>query len=292
MIDESAREAERNRIASEAMVRPECETETCAAGLAVPLEKQQIILFMLPFLFVFATFGWAISAHASTDQSTGSETESDDKTHLAQSFANLYLPKEISIAGALDNFERQSSRTMDSDPTNALLEQKYPGISMAAITASRAVLDKGLQEDIPKIQLELSAYIGKNFSAPEIRAINQFYASSAGQSLLHGVRENLDADQLTDDMRERMKTGDGQMVIDNDAVINMAGQAAIKSLEEEHIPAIAAFMTSPAGRKFSLHTEELMGIVAQGMTVSTNRIMPEIQAAGLRAFMSFAAGKR
>ncbi|ATW03219.1 hypothetical protein CHN51_06425 [Sphingorhabdus sp. YGSMI21] len=272
------------------MLRPK--NRICGAGLGSDLGNYQTIRLFMLLCFAVVTLASPVSAYASEDPSAGPKTEGDDKGHLTRNFAELYLPAEISIAGALDNFERQFSRTLESEPSNAALEKKYPGIGKAAMSAGRAVLRDGLQKDIPTIQLELSAYMGENFSAPEIRAINQFYTSSAGRSLLRGVRENLDADQLTDRMIEKMKTGDGQMVIDNDEIIDMTGQAAMKSLEEEHIPAIAAFMTSPAGRKFSLHAKDLIAIVSQGMNVSTNRMMPDIQAAGLRASIAFAAGKQ
>jgi len=280
------------RLARKGSYRPEFEGDACGAGPITKRENRRIARFLFASVLLFATVGWPFSVNASTDSTAGSETGSDEKTELARSFASLYLPTETSITGALDNYKRQFLRSLSSDPAIASLEQKYPGISIAAMAAGRAVMEKGLQEDIPKIHLELAAYMGKNFSAPEIRAINQFYGSSAGQSLLRGVSENLDADQLADDMMGKMKTGDGQMVIENDAIIGAASQAAMKSLSEEHIPAIAAFMSSPAGRKFSLHTEELLGIVTREMTVSTNRMTPEIQAEGLRALMRFTADKQ
>ena len=222
------------------------------------------------------------SAPAQTPNST-TEAAASEKQQLLQTFAEFYVPTEVSTQGALANYERQFLRGFESDGTSVAMEKQYPGLAKAALAAGKVVVEKALRQYIPQSQTEVMQFMDSRFTTGELVKINAFYGKSANQSSMKDIVQNVDSDKIADDMKAKMKTGTAEIAIDKDQMLSAATASAMKTMTDDQIKAYSEFMATAAGRKFMLNAGTLLDIVAKSTSTALTEVMGPVQQAVMTA---------
>lgn len=222
------------------------------------------------------------SALSQTANST-TEGAATEKQQLLQKFAGFYVPTDVSTEGALANYERQFLRSFESESASAAMEKQYPGLTRAALAAGKAVVEKALRQYIPQSQLEVVQYMDSKFTTDELVKINAFYGKLVIQSSMKDIVGNIDTDKIADDMKAKMRTGNGEIAVDKDQVLSAATASAMQTMTDDQIKAYSEFVRTPTGRKFMLNADSLVDIVAKSTSKSMNEVMGPVQQAVMTA---------
>ncbi len=230
-------------------------------------------------------------AQTATAKKGQSAAEAIDKAELLKSFAEFYMPAQLSIDSALLNYDAQFIRASKADAASVALEEKYPGITENAMKSGRSIVERSLRETVPTIQLKIIAFMDARFTASEIAKINEFYATNASQTMQQQMLKNVDHDAMNDDLLKRAREGDGQFSLDNAQLKGALAKAAVKSMSKESITATSKFVGTPAGRKFLLNNNDLITILTSNLSTNMNVVAADVQTAVITSVQEYVAAR-
>lgn len=146
-----------------------------------------------------------------------------------------------------------------SDPDIAAMEEAYPGLGDAMVTAWRPIMIKSSREVMPLYRNDMAAMYCRNFSLPELREVEAFLASPAFQALQSSAYENLTLGHTMGDVMNDKDVSAASIQGD----LAETGRKAGRDLSPEYQRQIAKFMQSPLGRKMAAMAPEKLAIDAK-----------------------------
>ena len=165
-------------------------------------------------------------------------------------------PIESRIDGMLPGMVKQM---IASDRDIAAMEEAYPGLGDAMVTAWRPIMIKASREVMPLYRNDMAAMYCRNFSLPELREIEAFLGSPAFQTLQSSAYENLTLGHTMGDVMSDKEVSAASIQGD----LAETGRRAGRDLSPEYQRQIAKFMQSPLGRKMVGMAPEKLAIDAK-----------------------------
>lgn len=218
-----------------------------------------------------------------TDADGTTVTAASEKQQLLQKFAEFYVPTDGSTQGAMANYERQFLRSFENDSASVAIEKQYPGLANAALAAGKTVVEKAFRQYIPQTHVEIVQYMDSRFTADELMKINAFYGTAVIRSSMKDIVQNIDTDKITDEMKAKMRAGNGEIAVDRNQVLSAATTSAMKTMTDAQIVIYSEFVATPTGRKFMLNAEALIDIVAKSTSKAMNEVIGPVQQAVMTA---------
>jgi hypothetical protein len=146
-----------------------------------------------------------------------------------------------------------------SDPDIREMEDAYPGLGDAMVTAWRPIMIKAGREVMPLYREDMAAMYCRNFSLPELHEIEAFLSSPAFQALQASAYANLTLTRTASDAINDKDVSAASIKGD----LAETGRKAGRDLSPEHQRQITRFMQSPLGRKMAAMSDEKLAIDAK-----------------------------
>lgn len=202
----------------------------------------------------------------------------------AQSSAHQDAARELAEAMAPDETVEQQVDTMmaqlfdqlfGSDPDFIELERAYPGLRGAITACARPVLMKAALRITPLYRADLAKLYGDNLTTQELREATAFFRSPEMQAFSGSVRRNLKYRQISASaMGERDITAAD---VQGDIRSSMGGIMA--ELTPQQQARLAAFFSSPLGRKLTSLNPQKLALNTKWFNYSTPEMDKEVEVA-------------
>ena len=200
------------------------------------------------------------AVNASTSEPSADEVSS--RRALALEAVKLSYPSELARAESIRASDTEFRRTFASNPQNAALEKRFPGVTDAMSLALKSEMAKVLLGIEPKVLTAVAEDMASRLSIGDLSSTVAFYRSAAGQALL---------------------------VLDPRMMNRQTGQVSLVTLSVEQRQAIGRYQESDAGRRAGMALSQSLQSVPQTAARLFAPYRAQIQKAGATAANSFIA---
>ena len=170
-----------------------------------------------------------------------------------------------------------------NNPSFALLEKDFPGMTDNIIQAMRPIMLKEIDLIIPQYRAEISAFYAQKLTAVEARQVADFWISSVGQNFIVALNNNMKFDSMANDYAAKeAATPEG---FRKDA--GMASIKTISALGADERKAILGFITAPTGRKLMALNVEKNKIDIKWSNYASPQAIEDIQKVVIDAMAAF-----
>ena len=188
---------------------------------------------MIKHMIMASALTFVTPAFAQTVQSAASQKSVYD---LALEAVKVSYPSVTARAESVRVSEQSFRKSFGSDPQNAALEKRFPGLTNAMAAALRAEMARALLEIEPQVLGSVAADLAARLSASDLQETIVFYQSPAGQALL---------------------------ALDPKLMDRQTGIVSISSLSVADRQAIGRYQSSDAGQRTAAAMQQSLALAPQ-----------------------------
>lgn len=178
---------------------------------------------------------------------TSAAVKADPHAAAAQRLVDIVYPVEIQPV-QYDNLEKSIRQQYVTSAEFADLEQAYPGIINALVTAIMPHLKLNAQAARTGQRADMKQFYMARLTTDELKALSDFWGSPLGMKFIASLNQNLSYKKSVGDaVSAAEEGGTTQDSVRSD--LGSAGVAAAAALTAPERVQIMRFMASPAGRK-------------------------------------------
>ena len=208
------------------------------------------------------------AAGAAVPSSSAVRDDRQQRLDLAVRLIESINPDDRLLAQEMRAWEAGVRLMLGNDATLARLEQETPGVIDAAVNAGRPVAQEYLASLLSRLKRYKAERTAAALTVTELREVQAFYATPAGQRLATGMTAPQQSDVLIDRVAKRVQEEGDPTVTEQDARVatRKAVENVMAQATREDILTIMRFEATPAGSKLRAIGEEV-----QKFTVETSR---------------------
>jgi hypothetical protein len=201
----------------------------------------------------------------------------------AIAFAEGYVPAEATTRNAVASFRKEAERSLAAQPVFATLEQRVPDARRRIVDAGATAIERVYRDGLPALQRRVAAVAANTLSVADLAAVTAFIASPTGQAMQHAIAANVDTSKIVAASQNTGRISAEQM----SGAIDIPG--SLQALSPAQINELAAFGTSPAGRRFQQVVPALQAAIAEETNTLIQTGNPAVQEAIMMTMRSMAA---
>lgn len=179
-------------------------------------------------------------------------------------------------------FARTFTASFDASAESLAAEARFPGIRNAALAAGTQALEDGAMREVPALQSQIADLVQARLSAGDLAAVLRFYQQPAVRRLQAAAGTSMPVDAM-------IAKAKAQPVPSFSAaeLVDHAARGAEAAATPADRAAVAAFMATPAGRRFGALMPDLMELVTARTNAMIEGLQPQILAASQAAARDF-----
>ena len=197
-------------------------------------------------------------------------------------FGRAYVPTETTTRAAIDAFRETFLTSFGSNPDNAALETRFPGVRDAALAAGAKAVEAIYRRELPGTQARVGAFLRPYLSSADCAWLTRFLTSPLGSRLQQLARFNLSPEAIA-----RIHA-DPQLKRE-DVTIDMSGLAQLTPDERAQL---AAALSNPAYLRFQKLVPNLTKFLLDETNGLVSRNLPEVRTAITAAVRAFAGARQ